>query len=161
LDRTHRGAVSPLRISGWTALVWGLIAIRKPVAAVAVAAGTIVALRRKLADLPASEAVRLAGLGHLYAGRQIATAVVRAWWPIALLAATVSKRARRIVLLSAVVPAALDWRQSDTQLDPCRYVALHVLDDVSYGAGLWVGAIHERDAGALVPQIRSWPGRRQ
>ena len=37
---------------------------------------------RKLDDVPAQESVRLAGLGHLYAGRQVASAITRVWWPV-------------------------------------------------------------------------------
>jgi mycofactocin system glycosyltransferase len=159
LDSKHRGGVSPLRISGWSAVVWALIAARRPVTAVAVAGGTIVALHRKLHDLPPSESVRLAGLGHLYAGRQVAGAITRVWWPIALVAAVLVRGARVPVLAAALVPAILDWRNDTTSLPAARYVGLRIADDLAYGTGVWLGAIQRRSIGALTPVLTNWPGR--
>lgn len=159
LDRKHPGAVAPLRMSGWSALVWALVLIRRPVAAATVAAGTIVALRRKLDDLPAQESARLAGLGHLHAGRQVAGAITRAWWPVALLAALLVPRLRPALLGAATVPPLLDWLAGRGALDPARYVALRLADDAAYGTGLWLGVIEERRAGALAPKFTNWPGR--
>jgi mycofactocin system glycosyltransferase len=159
LDRQHPGAVAPLRISGWSAAVWTLMMFRKPVAAVAVAVGTTVALRRKLHDLPAEESVRLAGLGHLYAGRQVAEAITRTWWPLALVAGVLWRRSRPILLAAATVPPLLDWLGGERPQDPLRYVALRLADDVAYGTGVWIGAIEQQRIGALAPRFTSWPGR--
>ena len=71
--------------------------------------GTIVALRRKLDQLPAAESARLAGLGHLYAGRQVASAITRVWWPLAVLLAVFVRRTRLPLAAAATVPALLDW----------------------------------------------------
>jgi mycofactocin system glycosyltransferase len=159
LERKHPGAVAPLRMSGWSALVWALVAMRRPFAAAAVAAGTTVALQRKLADVPKSESARLAGFGHLYAGRQVASAVTRAWWPLAATAAIVFKRLRPAVVAAVIVPALLDWRKRRGPLDAARYVALRAGDDVAYGTGLWRGVLEARQFGALAPKLTSWPGR--
>jgi mycofactocin system glycosyltransferase len=159
LDRKHRGAVAPLRMSGWSAAVWALVFARRPAAAVAVAGGTIVALRRKIPDLPPAESVRLVGLGHLYAGRQVASAITRVWWPVAVLAALVVRRTRLPLLCAALVPPLLDWRGRRGPLDPVRYVALHLADDVAYGTGVWIGAVELRTVGALAPTFTNWPGR--
>lgn len=159
LDRKHSGAVAPLRMSGWSAAVWGLVLMRRPVAAVAVAAGTVVALRRKLDDVPPAESVRLAGLGHLYAGRQVGSAITRAWWPLAFCAAVLCRRTRLPLLGAAVTPPLLDWLARRGPLDPARYVAMRLVDDVAYGAGVWIGAIDNRSIGALAPKFTNWPGR--
>ena len=159
LDRKHPGAVAPLRISGWSATVWGMVLARRPLAAVIVAAGTTVALRRKLHDLPVQESVRLAGLGHLHAGRQVAGAITRAWWPIALVVALLSRRSRPMLLGAATLPPLLDWLAGRGSGDPVSYVALRLADDVAYGTGVWAGAIEHRRIGALAPDFTSWPGR--
>lgn len=67
--------------------MWASIALGFPLIGGVVAAGTAVALHRKLRFLPDAEkeSARLATLGHLHAGKQIASAVTRVWWPIALL----------------------------------------------------------------------------
>ena len=159
LDSKHPGDVTPLRMSGWSAAVWALVLARRPVVAAAVAAGTIVALRRKLADLPPEESTRLAGLGHLYAGRQVASALTRVWWPLSLLAALLVRRLRVPLAAAATVPALLDWYENRGPLDPARYVALRLADDMVYGTGVWIGCIEQRSFGALAPKFTNWPGR--
>jgi mycofactocin glycosyltransferase len=159
LDHRHPGAVAPLRIGGWSVAVWALVIARRPWAAAAVAAGTTVALRRKLDDLPASESLRLAGLGHLYAGRQLANAATRVWWPPALLAAALLPRARLPLAAAALAPALVDWAHRRGPLDPLRYTALRLADDAAYGAGVWFGVIGHSSARALLPRFTNWPGK--
>ena len=146
-------------MSGWSAAVWALVLARRPGAAAVVAAGTIVALRRKLDDVPAQESIRLAGLGHLYAGRQVASAITRVWWPVALLAALLVPRLRLPLLGAATVPALLDWLEDRGPNTAAQYIALRLADDISYGAGAWIGAVEQRSVGALAPKFTSWPGR--
>jgi hypothetical protein len=164
----HPGALAPLRMSGWSALVWGLVAIRRPLAAAAVGAATSVALTRKLRDLPAREALRLAGLGHLYAGRQVAAAVTRAWWPIAVPLALVVRRMRWPLVAAFVVPAVLDWRSArrraaaasgNPPLDVARFTLMRVADDVAYSVGVWRGIRRVRSGAVLVPSFTNWPPR--
>lgn len=159
LDRRHPGTVAPLRMSGWSAVVWQLMLARRPLAAAAVAAGTMVALRRKLDGLPAAEPLRLAGLGHLYAGRQVASAITRVWWPFALVAAALVRRARLPLIAAAVVPPLLDWFPRRGPNDPVRFVALRLADDIAFGTGVWMGSIDQRSVGALTPKFTNWPGR--
>jgi mycofactocin system glycosyltransferase len=159
LERKHPGAVAPLRISGWSAAVWALVLARRSGSAALIAAGTIVALRRKLDDLPAQESVRLAGLGHLYAGRQVAGALTRVWWPLAFVAGLLVPRVRPALLAAATVPAALDWSGRRGPGSLPQYIALRLVDDAAYGAGVWLGAIEQRSIGALAPKFTNWPGR--
>ncbi len=159
LDRKHPGAVAPLRMSGWSAAVWALVLARRPIVALTVAVGTIVALRRKLDQLPPEESARLAGLGHLYAGRQVASAITRVWWPLAVVVAVFVRRSRLPLAAAATVPALLDWLQRRGPLDPVRYVALRIADDVAYGTGAWMGAVEQRSIGALAPKFTNWPGK--
>ena len=159
LDQRHPGAVTPLRMSGWSALVWTLMLTRRPRAALLVAGWNVRALQRKLVDVPPQESLRLVGLGHLYAGRQVANAITRVWWPIALLVAAFVPRTRLPLLAAAVVPPLLDWIPTRGPGDPVRYVALRLADDVAYGSGVWIGAIERGRAGALAPTFTNWPGR--
>jgi len=159
LDRRHPGAVAPLRMSGWSAAVWALVLARRPIVAFAVALGTIVALRRKLDELPPEESARLAGLGHLYAGRQVASAITRVWWPLALIVAVFVRRSRLPLAAAATIPPLLDWLERRGPLDPVRYTALRIADDVAYGTGAWKGAIEQRSVGALAPKFTNWPGK--
>lgn len=159
LEQRHPGAVAPLRMSGWSAATWAAVAAGFPLAGLTIGAGTAVALTRKLRSVPASESLRLAGRGNLFAGRLVASAITRAWWPIAVVLALVSPRARRAIALAVLVPAALDWYAERPSLDPARYLALRVLDDAAYGAGVWQGAIRQRTMAALRPSFEAWPPR--
>jgi mycofactocin system glycosyltransferase len=153
LDRRHPGGVPPLAVSRWSLGAWGLAAVGSPAAAAAVAATSVGLLAQRLRTTrhPGRAALRIAGLGNLHAGRMVANALVRPWWPVTLVAALVSRRARRVALVAATVPALLDWRKERPPLDPVRYVGLRVLDDLAYGLGVWRGAIRHRTPGPLLP----------
>jgi mycofactocin glycosyltransferase len=159
LAERHPGALAPVRMSGWSAATWAPAAAGCPLIGATIGIGTAVALVRKLRQVPAAESFRLAGLGNLHAGRLIAATLTRSWWPIGALLAVASRRARRVVLLAVIVPIVLDRRADRPDLDPVRYAALHLLDDLSYGAGVWAGAWHRRSPAALLPSFESWPPR--
>ena len=176
LAERHPGALAPVRMSGWSAATWAPVAAGIPLLGLAVGVGTTVALVRKLRQVPPIESIRLAGMGNLYAGRLLATTMTRAWWPVAATAAVVSRRARRLLLAAVVVPIVLDRRAERAEpagrtgsgsaptpasLDPITYAALHLLDDVAYGTGVWAGAWRRRSAAALLPSFESWPPRDQ
>lgn len=158
LAARHPGALAPLRISPWSALAWALVAAGRPRLGLGVATATTALLPRKLTMLrqPWPEALRLAGLGHLFAVRQMADALVRVWWPLSLLAALVSRRARRAVFAAATVPHLVEWARRRPPMDPLRWIAMRVLDDAAYGAGVWAGCIRERTLDPLVPRNPSF-----
>ena len=70
------------------------------------------------------------------------------------------RRARRAVVAAALVPPIVDWFRGERAVDPAAYVALRLLDDVAYGAGVWAGCARARTVVPLVPDLTSWPGRR-
>ncbi len=143
LARRHPGALAPLRISGWSLAAWAAIAVGRPVAGVALGAGSAAALVPKLPDVPARAAFGLAAWGNLRAGEQIADTVRRAWWPLLAAAALRSRTARRVLVASALAAR-----------HPIR-----LADDVAYSVGVWRGMWTERTVAPLAPEIRSWPGR--
>lgn len=96
------------------------------------------------------------------AARQLAAAICRHYWPVAFVAALISRRCRQAVLLAAVVDGVLDWiahsRDPDGEGRPIgvvSYVVLRRLDDLAYGAGLWSGVLRERTLGPLMPHIKT------
>ena len=158
LARRHPNSLAPVRMSGWSALSWLLLAARHPLLAVGVAGGTTIALQRKLADVPPRESARLAGLGHLAAGRQFAHAITRVWWPLAIATAIISRRARVAVFAAVVGPALIDAaRARSTQ--PLSDAPFVTVDQMAYGAGVWVGVLAEREVGPLWPELTNWPQR--
>ena len=164
LEERHPGAVPPVRLDGWSLLAWSLPVVagrRGALAGAAVAGATTVALGRRLRgriDRPHVEAVRLAGLGHLWAGRWLARATTRTWLPLAVLAATSSRRARRVLGVAVVAPALLEWRERRPDLDPARWTAACALDDAAYCAGVWTGCLRVGSLRALVPRVEGLPG---
>lgn len=159
LATRHPGSLAPVRVSGWSAATWFAIAAGWPIVGGIIAAVTTAMLSRKLRNIPDGkrEALRLAGLGHLFAGRSLASALTRAWWPLATIAALVSRRARRAVLIAAIAPATIDWIRLRPQIDPLRYIGLRLLDDMSYGIGLAHGAVQARSIQTYIPDFTSWP----
>ena len=158
LARRHPDALAPVRMSGWSALSWGLLAARRPVLALVVAGGTTAALVRKLSDVPPKEAARLAALGHLAAGRQFAHAIVRVWWPLALVLAVVSRKARLSLCAAMFAPALTDAARSRS-MTPLSDLPLTVAEQAAYGAGVWAGVMAEREPRPLLPEFRNWPRR--
>jgi mycofactocin system glycosyltransferase len=161
LARRHPGNLRLLGISGWTAAVWALGAGGRIDGAAILASGTAVALAARLQGLdhPAREGFRLAWQGHLGAARVLASAVTRTWWPIATLAALRSKRARRLLVAAALGPALIDCWQQRPPLDPFRWTAIRLADDVAYGTGVWAGCVQQGVSEPLVPSFANWPGR--
>jgi hypothetical protein len=102
---------------------------------------------------PVREAVRIAGAGNLWAGRSVADAMRRSWWPLAAGLAVVSRRSRPAIVAALIVPPLLEWHETRPTLDPLRYFALRLLDDLVYGTGVWVGCIRSRSLRALVPSF--------
>jgi mycofactocin glycosyltransferase len=162
LSRRHPGALTPVAVSWWSVAAWALLASGRPRSALAVTAGTSAALARKLRALPdpVREASRLGLLGHLHAGRAICAAITRAWLPALLAASTVSRTVRRSLVAAIVVPALLERRQKRPGIDPLRWTGLVLADDAAYCAGVWWGCWRHRTLAPLVPDLRSWPGRR-
>jgi hypothetical protein len=117
--------------------------------------------RRALVEAGASAALadELLAQGRRALARQVARAVVRPWWPVAVaVLALVPRRVRGWVvagLLAAPAVAALwEWAVERPGVDPATFVVGRLADDVAYSAGVWRSALAERTAEPLVPLIR-------
>jgi len=163
----HPGKTAPLVISGWTLVVWMLVAIGSSLgylasAAVAAITGHRIAKSLSSVQTEPMEVAVVALHGLWSAALQLASAICRHYWPIALIAAVLSRRCRRVVLVAAVLDGVFDWitRNGNADDDTKRvgvltYILLKRIDDIAYGLGLWSGVVRERHAGALKPQIRT------
>ncbi|MGO9822306.1 MAG: mycofactocin biosynthesis glycosyltransferase MftF [Solirubrobacteraceae bacterium] len=101
-------------------------------------------LRRDLVPLVATAQVRFA--------RQILDAAWRAYPPLVLAAAARSRRAGRLAAAALVISTTADYLERRPRLDPLRFGALRVADDLSYAAGVWRGCIEARNPGPLIPR---------
>jgi mycofactocin system glycosyltransferase len=152
LAARHRHALPAIRISPWSAGVLALTAMGalRTATCVVFTTSALLAWRIHRAGVPMSSAAlaaaQLSGGGHLQAARQVASALRRPWWPAALAASMVSRRAR-LITTAALTASVLDSRQR-------RWAPVRVLDDLFYGAGVWFGVVRHRQVAPLLPSYR-------
>ena len=160
LARRHGDALAPVHVSGWSLAVWTLALARRPVLAQAVLAASVAILARRLRGLvrdPVAVATHIAGGGTTRAALPALGSLARAWSP-ALVIGLAFRRTRRASALALLLPALGDWAADRDGADLVRAAAVHVADDVAYGAGVWVGCARERTLVPLIPRI-SWRAR--
>jgi len=107
---------------------------------------------RGLIDEPLTVATRIAGGGTARSALPALSGLTRAWSP-ALVLGLLFGRTRRAAALALIAPALNDLVSAPGDLDPVRYTALHVADDLAYGAGLWRGCLDARTLRPLIPHI--------
>jgi mycofactocin system glycosyltransferase len=158
LAKRHPGALAPAVMAPWTAVavVAVLCQRRWSLPLVVAASGTAVlriSRRLKRSEHPVRGAAQLVPYGLVSAAWQTARLVTRHWWPAALIGAVVSRRLRRAVIAAALLEGLADWRQVRAEQPLLPYIAAHRLDDLAYGAGLWVGAAKARTVAPLLPDL--------
>jgi mycofactocin system glycosyltransferase len=158
LAARHGSAVAPVALAPSSALAWGLAVAgghSGRLGALPVLGWTATRLARRLSrpgePLPVVLSTALVMRGSLAAGRSLARAITRHWWPLAVPAAACSRRARRWILAAAVADGVDAWWPHRRRGGPVRFVAARRLDDVAYGAGLWWGALRHGQPRALLP----------
>ncbi len=155
LAQRHPDNLAPLTTSVWTAAVWFLTLIGRPMLALETLAASIIILARRLSGLvrdPVKVATQIAGVGAAKAALPAWAGLTRAWAP-AFAMGVLFRRTRRGAALALLVPAISDWFENPGALDPARYAALHVADDVAYGAGVWKGCARARCLRPLLPRL--------
>lgn len=156
LESRHPGAVRPLRASWWTAGAWAAALSGRPLTAVALAGTASALLACRLSPVTGRAAawplaVRLAGGGTLAAVRPLGSALSRTWWPAAVPAAVALPKLRLPLAALLLAPPLLDWAGRRPPLDPVRYAAARLLDDVAYSIGVWQGCARRRTVRPLIP----------
>jgi mycofactocin system glycosyltransferase len=157
LARRHPDALAPLVLAAWpTVAVAGALigSPRTAVLGLAGAAGT------------AYRTLQRNGLPITGTAPRAASAAWRTWTgtgryatqfgaPLVLGALIRSRSRRRRIALAALVLAGpvQAWVRDRPALDPARFVAAHVADDLAYGAGVYAGCVRERTIVALTPRF--------
>ena len=167
LTSRHPGKTAPVVISGWTLMVWLLLAMGSCVGylgsvVVAIFTGRRIARSLSTVDTEPTEVAAVTARGLWSAALQLCSAICRHYWPLALIAALLFRRARHAVLVAAVLDGVVDWAtrrgNADDDTKPVgllAHILLKRLDDLAYGLGLWTGVVRERRLSALKPQLRS------
>ena len=166
LELRHPGAVRPLYASVWTAAAWLAAALGYPVAGAVVTGTGTALLARRLAQVTGEDwrrpagsaawrlAARQAAGGTLAAARPLGSAISRTWWPAVVPVAIAVRRLRLPLAALVLAPPLLDWLDRRPPLDPARYVAARLLDDVGYSLGVWQGCAERRTVRPLIPLLR-------
>lgn len=160
LDKRHPMAAAPLRthllllvpptlfFSGfflWSApvviaaYVWFFISLRS----------TQLTLRHRL---------RVVTIGLTATTRLLFTAIARTWWPIFFVLSFLVAPIALLFAISVIGPVLLEIVTKRPR-HPFTYVVLHVLDNFSYGLGVWTGAIKVQSVRCLLPAITLRSGR--
>ncbi len=154
----HPGQVPPLNAAAWSVAACALVLRGRPVplgVAVALTARAAIRLIRRMSD--ADTPVRAGTLLTLAAVRgtaeQLARCATRHYWPLAALAGVMNRRARRVLITAAAAEGLIDYRRSGSRLNPLVYLLIRRLDDMAYGAGLWLGVIRHRTTAPLIPRL--------
>lgn len=162
----HPENTAPMVIPLYCLLAWVSVAAGSPPGLLAgmVSAGLYA---RKISrtvssnGVSGSDAALLAARGLGYGAVQLSAAVCRHYWPISVVAAAMSRRCRRAVLLAAVVDSVYGWvtrrelsDEGGRRIGLLGYTALKRLDDLAYGAGLWAGVLRTGTVRPLRPDIR-------
>jgi mycofactocin system glycosyltransferase len=161
LARRHPGAMAPLVLHAWPALTVGGLLTRRPLIAAAGFVGAVLSMRNTLrrGDIPTAGVTRaMTAAVHqtwLGAGRystQFAAPALAA----VLVAGGRHRLAAASLLLS---PPLTGWLTRRPGLDPLRYSAAAIADDIAYGSGVWAGCLTHRTAAPLCPRIAWRPLR--
>ncbi|HEV7205364.1 MAG TPA: mycofactocin biosynthesis glycosyltransferase MftF [Jatrophihabitans sp.] len=160
----HPGAGAPLVIHPWLGVTVAALLARRPGLAAGGYAMSVAAMSRRL---------RTAGLPTRGTARSMAGAVRQTWLGVgryltqlaapAVAAAAVlpGSRGRRLAAASLLLgPPLTSWAAHRDSLDPIRYTAAHLADEIAYGAGVWAGCRTHRTIAPLRPAIAR-PARRR
>jgi len=150
LSARHGEALAPVRMSPALLGAW-VTALFSPVTAALIFIVDVARLTKTLAHTTEERRAlaRLATRNLVHSARLLAGAITRVWWPIVLVLALFSKRARTVLAMASLLPAAVEWSRDRKSLDPVRFTALRILDDASYGTGVWRGAFRHRQTRPL------------
>lgn len=167
LSARHPEKIAPLSIPFGTLAAWLLAtlgSIPGLLAALAAAglAGRRVARSMRGPGVGRGDVALVTVRGLTAGGLQLASAICRPYWPLALIAASCSRHCRRVVVAAGLADGVIDWlrrigpdENGHPPVNPVAYLFLKRLDDLAYGAGLWAGALRQHDPAALRPQLRA------
>ncbi len=155
LAERHGQIVAPFRSSRSSAVLLILALTGNPALAGLLAARSAAltgrALRGRVPDHQA-EAIGLTTVAHLTSGMALGQTAIRSWWPAALAGLAIPFARAPVSRLISWGLAAKIWRHRQDE-NKIVQVAIGLLDDLSYGLGLWRGAWTERSLRALRPDL--------
>jgi mycofactocin glycosyltransferase len=159
LARRHPGSLTPLVLHPWPTLTVAAVLARRPTLAAAAATAAFATTARVLrsADVPttglATATARAIQQTFLGIGRYATQFAAPG-----LVGGLVVRRTRLAAAALLCGPPLAAWA-GQRRLDPVRYSAGMLADDVAYGAGVWVGSVRARTIAPLRPAVVRRPLR--
>lgn len=98
------------------------------------------------------ERLRVISIGQWATTRLLVRAVSRPWWPIFAILSGLSQRILLMFTLCVLVPPLTELATKRPRY-PSSFVVFSILDNFSYGLGLWAGAIRQKSARCLLPAL--------
>ena len=156
LARRHPGRLAPivLRPLPTAAVVLALARRPLPAAAMAMVSGLVLARRAAQAGIPSALVARWSGQALLSTAEGLGRAGTVVAGPALVLLAAASRRRRWPAVALLVLPPMGQWLRQRPPLDPLRWSAASVADDIAYGLGVWRGCLRERVFSPLIPSRR-------
>ncbi|MFI0350292.1 mycofactocin biosynthesis glycosyltransferase MftF [Actinomadura sp. 9N407] len=158
LARRHPGRLAPARPSAWNLAGLAFLAYGRPLPALACTTVAGGLLARALNGTPGRWTLSgaIVGKGTVADAAAIGHALRREWWPLGLacLAASGRNRLARAAAAAMLAPIALEWITERPALDPFRYTAVRLAEDVAYGSGVTASAWRHGSFQALLPDVR-------
>ncbi len=157
LARRHPGRLAPVELHAWPSAIVAAGLSRRPTMAgallLASAASTFGAVRDH--GIPFGVALRWTASGAGWTlvglGRALTTLAV----PAVVFTAWRHRRQAAPAALLLLAPPLVEWWRRRPAVDPLRWSLACIVDDVSYGAGVWAGCVRSRCAGPLLPEFRA------
>jgi mycofactocin glycosyltransferase len=161
LAARHPDAMDPLALHPWPALTVAALLARRPVLAAAACAAAVTTMRATLrrADVPTAGLVpaTLRAVGQTWSG--IGRYATQFAAPALLVAIRAGPGRRFAAAALLLAPPLADWLRTRPPLDPLRFTAGRIADDVAYGCGVWAGCARTRSLRAVRPRLVLHPIR--
>lgn len=158
LSTRHPGRLAPLRMSAWNLGSLALVGLRKYGSAAATASLATILLGNRLRSTgaPARMAPELVASGVFADAVALGHTLRREWWPLgaAAIAASPVSRIARLATVLMIGPLLWEWWHRRPEIDPVRYVAIRLLADAAYGAGVLSSVWTEVTLAPLAPSLR-------
>lgn len=154
LEKRHPQLVAPLRTHVLLLLapVLALTGFLFPFVVALVVAYLWFLFSLRTTQLGFRERLRVISIGQWATTRLFVHAVARSWWPFFVVLSVFSSRIALMFSLCVLAPPLIEILTKRPR-NPSTFVALHILDNFSYGLGLWAGAIRQKSARCLLPAL--------
>jgi mycofactocin system glycosyltransferase len=157
LEFRHPGSLSPARFSAWNIGIMAAAVSNKKLTALGIYLVATGALAWRIRHLPKPipMAAQIVFFGLLADIEQAGRLLRREWWPVGLvvLAGTPKSRVGRKICVIMMAHVVNDWRVEKPKLDPIRYTAMRMGQDLAYGSGVLTSAVRARVWQPLQPEV--------